>query len=230
MSLAYDLFNLLLPELCVACSGALISKERVLCLKCLYEMPRTRFESFQDNPVARLFWGRIPIENASSYFRYQKGSRFQSLIHDLKYRGRRDIGRELGRLMGTDLAGSPFSDCDMILPVPLHPRKNLMRGYNQCDPICKGLSERLGIPFYREMLERPVRSSTQTNKSRIGRWSNVEGIFRIKNPLVLSGKHILLVDDVVTTGSTLEACAREILDVDGTRVSIATLAVALKTF
>jgi ComF family protein len=132
--------------------------------------------------------------------------------------------------MGIEIKETPFSNAELILPVPLHKSKQRRRGYNQCDPICEGLSESLDIPYNSELLERPEISSTQTNKSRIERWTNVEGIFRVKQPGELQHKHILLADDVVTTGSTLEACASAILNVEGTRISIATLAVAPKSF
>ncbi len=230
MSLSNDLFKLVVPELCVSCGALLVKAEKIICLKCLYDLPRTRYDSYSDNPVARLFWGRVPVENASSYFRYEKGSSFQSLIHDLKYRDRKDIGRELGRLMGIEFRETAFEKTDLILPVPLHRFKKLQRGYNQCEPICEGLSGILNIPYLTGVLERPSRSYTQTNKSRFKRWENVEGIFRISDPESLADKHVLLVDDVVTTGSTLEACANAILAIDGCLVSIATLAVALKSY
>jgi ComF family protein len=230
MTLMHDLFNLLLPELCLACGTPLIRGETLICLKCHCELPRTRFDSYRDNPVARLFWGRVPIENAGSYFRYYRGSRYQALIHALKYRERKDIGRELGRLMGMALRDSAFAGTDLIIPVPLHRSKKMKRGYNQCDPICEGLSLSLGIPWHADVLIKTMRSSSQTDKSRFRRWMNVEGIFRVTRPDLLKGKHILLADDVVTTGSTLESCANSILEVPGTRVSIATLAVSPKTF
>ncbi len=230
MSLAGDLYNILLPDLCVACGTPLVEMERVICLRCLYDLPRTRFESYQDNPVARLFWGRVPVEHASAYFLYRKGSRFRTLIQALKYGGRTDIGREIGRLMGLELMDTAFSGTDLILPVPLHRSRRLRRGYNQCDPVCEGLSQVLGIPYHTQLLERPLRSVTQTGKSRYARWTNVEGIFRARDPERLAGRHLLLVDDVVTTGSTLEACAEAILKIPGTRVSIAALAVAPKVF
>ena len=230
MSLLKDVFNFVLPDLCSACGIPLVRGERVICMQCRYDLPRTRFDSHTDNPVARLFWGRVPIENASSYFRYQRGSRYQALIHDLKYRERKDIGLELGRLMGIELRDTAFAGTDLIIPVPLHRSKQLRRGYNQCDPICVGLSDSLDIPFFRNLLVKSMRSSSQTDKSRFMRWMNVEGIFRVKHPERLKGKHVLLADDVVTTGSTLEACANAILEVEGTRVSVATLAVAPKTF
>ncbi len=225
-----DFINLLLPKICAACGTLLVRNERIICLKCQYDLPKTRYDSYLDNAVAQLFWGRIPVENAISYFRYQKGSRFQSLIHDLKYRDRKDIGQELGRLLGIEIKGSSFSDTDLILPVPLHKSKQRKRGYNQCDPICEGLSESLEIPYNFRVLERPGKTSSQTNKSRIDRWTNVEGIFRVIQPDMISNKHILLADDVVTTGSTLEACASAILKIEGSKVSIATLAMAPKSF
>jgi ComF family protein len=230
MSLMYDVFNLLLPELCLACGTPLIRGETLICLKCHCDLPKTRFDSYRDNPVARLFWGRVTIENACSYFRYYRGSRYQALIHSLKYRGRKDIGRELGRLMGMELRDSALTGADLILPVPLHRSKLLKRGYNQCDPICEGLSLSLGIPWRTDVLAKTLRSSSQTDKSRFRRWMNVEGIFSVTRPDLLQEKHILLADDVVTTGSTLESCANAILEVRGTRVSIVTLAVSPKAF
>jgi ComF family protein len=222
--------DLLLPPRCSACGQVLIKEERILCTKCLYDLPRTRYASFSDNPVAQLFWGRVYIENATALFQYEKGSRFQQLIHELKYQGRQDIGRELGRLLAIEMAGSPYVSTDMIIPVPLHRKKFRQRGYNQCESIAKGLSMGLGIPWFTGCLVRVSVSLTQTNRSRTDRWSNVDGIFTVKDPAHLSGKHILLVDDVVTTGATLDACATAVLALKDVRVSIATLAVALKVF
>ena len=230
MNILFDFYNLVFPDLCAACETPLVRCDKVICLKCQYDLPRARYDSYKDNPVSRLFWGRVPIENAGSYFLYQKGSRFQALIHELKYRGKKEIGIELGRMMGIEFRGSTFADTDMILPVPLHRKKQIQRGYNQCDPICQGLSAGLNKPYFTNILERTEKSTSQTSKSRIKRWANVEGIFGVKYPGELLGKHVLLADDVVTTCSTLEACANAILEVEGTRVSIATLAVALKSF
>ena len=225
-----DFINLLMPVLCPVCGAVLLKNERTICTGCLYELPRTRYLSFSDNPVARLFWGRIYVENATALFQYQKGSRFQRLIHELKYRNRQDIGREMGRILGIELAGSPYTSADMILPMPLHRKKYRQRGYNQCHPIAEGLSESLGIPWYGDHLIRPSASLSQTVRSRLDRWSNVEGIFEVKDPGKVSGKHIILADDVVTTGATLDACASSLLSHKNVRVSIVTLAVALKVF
>ncbi len=208
----------------------LVKNECVICTNCLYELPRTRYLSYTDNPVSRLFWGRLYVDYATALFKYQKGSRFQNLIHDLKYRNRQDIGLEMGRLLGTELRGSPFASADMILPVPLHRKRLRQRGYNQCHPIAEGLSTSLGIPWFSHHLIRLSASITQTNKSRMDRWSNVEGKFRVINPLKLTGRHVILVDDVVTTGATLDACASAILSQEEVRVSIVTAGVAVKDF
>lgn len=219
-----------MPVCCPACGTILVNNERIICTGCLFHLPRTRYLSYSENPVARLFWGRVYIEYATALFQFEKGSRFQRLIHELKYRNRQDIGRELGRLLGTELKGSPFAAADIILPVPLHQKKYRQRGYNQCDPIAQGLSDGLGIPWHPSCLARPSVSLTQTSRTRMDRWSNVDGIFEVKDPGNLCGKHIILVDDVVTTGATLDACASAILSLENVRVSIATLAVSLKVF
>jgi ComF family protein len=225
-----DFINLVMPLICPTCGRVLVKHERVICTVCLLDLPRTRYTSYTENPVARLFWGRVPVENATALFQYEKGSRFQQLIHELKYRGRKDVGREMGRLLGNELKGTPFASADLILPVPLHRRKRRQRGYNQCDPIAEGISERLGIPWQPDYLIRQSASLTQTSRSRTDRWSNVEGIFAVNSGSDLPGKHVILVDDVVTTGATLDACASAILSGGEYRVSIATLAVALKIF
>jgi ComF family protein len=225
-----DFFNLLMPVLCPVCGTVLLKNERTICTGCLYELPRTRYNSYSVNPVSRLFWGRIYVENATALFHYQKGSNFQKLIHELKYKGRQDIGKEMGRLLGIELGVSPFTSADIILPVPLHRKKYRQRGYNQCHSIAAGLSESLGIPWHNGHLVRLSVSMTQTSKSRMDRWSNVDGIFEVKDPGKLWGKHIILVDDVVTTGATLDACTTALLSLEKVRVSIATLAVALKVF
>jgi ComF family protein len=229
-ALIRDFLNLLIPVLCPACGNTLVKNERIICTTCLFELPRTRYCSYTDNPVGRLFWGRVYVEYTTALFKYQKGSRFQSLIHELKYRNRKDIGKELGRLLGIELAGSPYTSADMILPVPLHRKKYKQRGYNQCHPIAEGLSESLRIPWHSNHLIRPSTSLSQTIGSRLERWSNVDGIFEVKDPGKICGKHIILVDDVVTTGATLDACATSLLSHDKVRVSVVTLAVALKLF
>ena len=230
MSWDHDFLNLLFPRLCPACGNTLVKKEGVICMHCMYDLPRTRFNNFQDNVVARLFWGRVKLENATSCFNFQSGSRYQRLIHELKYGGRTDIGLELGRITGLELVTSSFADVDIILPVPLHPRKKRRRGYNQSDYIAEGLSGILGVPARTGLIEKHLETSSQTDKSRLQRWENVEHIFRVPDPVKLENLHVLLVDDVVTSGATLDACATAILQVEGCRASIATPAYTGKIF
>ncbi|MBN2273182.1 MAG: ComF family protein [Bacteroidales bacterium] len=221
-----SLAGLFFPRLCPACSGVLYGNESILCLKCNCEFPRTGFHLDPANDTARLFWGRVMIKNAASFFFYQKGSRFQNIIHKVKYHNCRHLGMEMGRWYGHELVNTPFCHADLIHPVPLHVRKQRKRGYNQSELIAKGLSESLSLPMETGLVERVMYTDTQTRKSKYERWSNVEGIFRVIHPEKLKNKHVLLVDDVVTTGSTLEACAAPILSVEGTQVSILTLAYA----
>jgi ComF family protein len=234
MQLLKDLSNLVFPELCTCCEDLLVRGEKILCSKCLYLMPRTRFESLGENPVTELFWGRCEIHFAAALFRYNRGSPYQELIHSMKYRNRPELGFELGRLLGTEIerlsSGISRDVFDLLVPVPLHRRKLRKRGYNQCIPICEGLSLASRIPTCVDALERVSSSGTQTDKARFLRWKNVESVFRVRHPELLREKHVLLVDDVVTTGSTLEACAVKLLELEGIRVSVASLGVALKNF
>ncbi|NQU51901.1 MAG: ComF family protein [Bacteroidetes bacterium] len=223
----YDLAELFFPTLCITCGDRLISQEKYLCLNCWYDLPVTNFHLNNENKVAQLFWGRVQIENATSFFSYKKGSKYMQLIHFVKYKGLKELGFETGRKFGFTLLNSVgFGDVDLIVPVPLHPRKQKKRGFNQSDWIAKGISDSLQKPVSTKNLFRQVYTSTQTQKNRFERWQNVEGIFGIKEPDEFQGKHILLIDDVVTTGSTLEACAFQLLKTENTKVSIATLAFA----
>lgn len=191
-------------------------------------IPRTGYHTEAENPVARLFWGRCLIEKAAAFSFYNKGSRIRTLIHNLKYKGIQEIGSELGRIYGLSLKSSGFtSDIDLILPVPLHQSKKRIRGFNQSELISKGIAEVTGLPVDVLSLSRKAISETQTRRSRYERWTNVEGIFSVSSPEVLKGKHILLVDDVITTGSTIESCANELLKIDEVKVSVVALAYAV---
>ena len=203
-----------------------MKNERIICSECIYHLPRTDYHLDQDNPVARIFWGRIRIEQATAYYFFNKGSRFRRLIHELKYLGRQDIGVELGRAFGYDLMKSGFRDIDLIVPVPLHKKKLKRRGFNQSECIARGIAESMSKPFNTTAVIRNIHTGTQTSKLRYDRWLNVENVFRVAEPDFLTGKHILLVDDVLTTGATMEACAAKILEVEGTKVSIVALGVA----
>jgi ComF family protein len=222
----HDLFSLVFPQVCPACGNNLYIGENSICTKCLYELPKTNFHLNKDNEVARLFWGRVKLEAATSYYIYFKGSKFQNIIHQFKYKGQKHIGYNLGRIFGAELKNTSFSEIEIIHPVPLHFRKLKRRGYNQSEYIARGISESLNKPVITDAICRVKDVGTQTIKSRYERWENITDVFKVKKVNKLENKHILLVDDVVTTGSTLEACASEILKLDSTRVSIATLVYA----
>jgi ComF family protein len=202
--------------------------ENLICTECYVVIPRTGYHTEEDNPVARLFWGRCLIEKAAAFSFYNKGSRIRSLIHNLKYKGVEEIGFELGRIYGLTLKSSGFTnDIDLILPVPLHESKKRIRGFNQSEIISWGISEVTGVPVDVSSLSRITVSETQTKRSRYERWINVEGIFCVSDQEGIKGKHVLLVDDVITTGSTIESCANELLKVEGVKVSVVALAYAV---
>ncbi len=222
-----DLLGLFYPSLCITCGGRLMTREKFLCVNCWSDIPVTNFHTSMENKVAQLFWGRTQIENATAFFSYKKGSKYQQLIHFIKYRGLKELGYETGRRFGAVLANSEnYKKADVIIPVPLHPAKQKKRGYNQSEWIARGISDTLGKLYSNVHLRRIIHTSTQTKKNRFERWKNVESIFEVIKPEDLTGKHILLVDDIVTTGSTLEACAHELLKISGVKVSIATLGFA----
>lgn len=232
MSYLYDLFDdlisLLFPRLCYACGQHLLRNEKLICTECYVKIPRTTYHLEEGNPVEQLFWGRCRIERAAAFSFYNRNSRIRKLIHNLKYKGIQEIGIELGRIYGTMLAGSKFlNGIDAIIPVPLHISKKRMRGFNQSDLICRGLSEVTGLPVDYTSLKRITKTATQTKRSRYERWINVEGIFSVEDSDAVRGKHFLLVDDVITTGSTIEACANELLKYENVRVSVAAIAVAV---
>ena len=219
--------NLFYPRLCESCSNYLFKSEVCICTRCLFHLPKTDFHLEKNNPVSILFWGRVKIKYAASYYTFSKGSQFQNLIHKLKYHNKQEIGIALGRHFGESLKNSEFfKDIDLIIPVPLHPKKEKIRGYNQANLVAIGLSKSMQKPVQTANLIRLVHTDSQTKKNKLERWQNVESIFELIDPTLLENKHILLVDDVVTTGSTLESCAHAILKAEGAQVSIATLAYA----
>ena len=223
-----DFFSLLFPRLCYACGNQLMRNESLICTECFVVIPRTNYHFVEDNPVAQLFWGRCLIEKAAAFSYYNKGSRIRKLIHNLKYNGIREIGYDLGRLYGLSLKTSGFiNDIDIIIPVPLHPLKERIRGFNQSETISMGIADVTRLPVDIKSLARILVSVTQTKRSRYERWTNVEGIFQVIDSKSIMGKHILLVDDVITTGSTIESCANELLRIEGVKVSVVALAFAV---
>ena len=223
-----DLLSLLFPRICYACGNHLMRNEKIICTECYVLIPRTNYHLEDDNPVARIFWGRCRIERAAAFSFYNRDSRIRRLIHNLKYKGVQEIGPELGKMYGLVLMNSGFTrDIDLIIPVPLHPSKERIRGFNQSYLISLGISQVTGITVDSGSLCRVSSTSTQTKKSRYERWKNVEGTFMVQDSSTVTGKHILLVDDVITTGSTMESCVNELLKSEGVRVSVAALAVSL---
>lgn len=218
--------ELFFPRLCVTCKRRLFTDEKYLCLHCILGLPKTNFHNDANNKVAQLFWGRVPVEYATAWLFFRKGSKYQRLIHFLKYKGVKDLGKEMGNRFGEDILDSPFGDVDIILPVPLHEKKFRQRGYNQSERIASGLAEGLKKPLQTENLVRIRSTDTQTRKGRFQRWQNVEGVFSVVDPNVINGRHILLTDDVITTGSTLEAAVQALRNAGVSKVSIAALAYA----
>lgn len=222
-----DLFMFCFPVTCLVCGKRLSSPRGILCLVCEFHMPRTGFGDRIDNPVSKIFWGRIPVETGTSLFRFEKGSAYQLLLHELKYRGNRKAGWYLGRLLGNELVHTTFSCCDLMIPIPLHKKRLLERGYNQSEIIARGASQVMGIPVVTDLLVRSQHQKSQTSMGRYDRFENVRGNFTLKpGSCDLSGKKILLIDDVVTTGATLEACSELLLKNFQCLVFIATVSCA----
>ncbi|MCD6113584.1 MAG: ComF family protein, partial [Bacteroidales bacterium] len=212
---------------CMACGKSLYKNENCLCTYCLYHLPKTNFHLEKDNEVERVFWGRVRIESAASFLYFSKGGKVQKIMHKLKYKGRQEIGVFLGEQYGLELLNSDtFKNIDIIIPVPLHKMKLKKRGYNQSEKFAEGLSLSMKKPVSTDNLYRKIFSETQTKKTRYKRWQNVESIFDIKNPELLKSKHILLVDDVITTGATMEACVNVLKKVEDIKISIASIAYA----
>ncbi len=225
-SIFHAFFTLIYPQTCCACRGVLVSGEKHLCGFCRVAMPGTGFYRQAENPLVRRFWGRVQLETGTALYYFQKGGRVQQAIHQFKYRGNLKLGVYLGRLLGLSIKKSPhYKDLHMMIPVPLHPEKARTRGFNQSEIICRGMSEVLQIPGRPDLLTRLEDTGTQTKKDRFRRWENVSKVFQVTDKTALKNQHVLLVDDVITTGATLEACAQRLLEVPGVKVWIAALAI-----
>lgn len=221
-----DFVSLIFPQLCRACGESMVGGERLICTSCLFDLPYTDFHQQADNAVARQFWGKLPVQAAYALCYFTKGGKMQHLMHQFKYNGIKDIGTMLGKLAGDRLIKNAFfANADAIIPVPLHKSRLRKRGYNQSRYFADGLAEKLNIPVY-ENLIRTKATATQTKRSRFSRFQNMQQVFSVVNADELKGKHVLLVDDIITTGSTLEACCIELMKIEGIKISIATIAYA----
>lgn len=195
--------------------------EHSLCLECLHELPLNRFHDDPHNAVEQLFAGKVQLEAASAFLRFTPGGMVQHMLHRLKYKGDRAVGLELGLRMAEDvMAGHRFASVDVVVPVPLHPRKLRQRGYNQSQVLVDGLVRAWPVRTLPHGLLRTVRTATQTKRGRMDRWANVSEAFGLADPAALEGAHVLLVDDVITTGATLESCVRVLQQAPGVRVSV----------
>lgn len=222
-----DFISLFYPRYCRGCLSSLVKGEDLICTQCLLEMPRSYYHLYNDNPFYMKFRGRLPVKHVMTLFKFAKQSRVQQVLHALKYKQQPELGEMLGRIYGHDLVHAKFYDSfDMIVPVPLHRSRRKIRGYNQSEEFGKGLSQMLGAPCDDTCMERVAKTETQTHKTKINRWENVKSVFQVVNPAPILDKRILLVDDVVTTGATLEACGQALLDAGCRELSIACIAAA----
>ena len=211
----------------MSCGKSLFKYENCICTFCLYHLPKTNFHKEEDNFVSRLFWGKALLHSATSMYYFNKGGKVQHLIHQLKYKERKEIGIYLGSLYGKELIKAPlFNTADYIIPVPMHPKKEKIRGYNQSEMFANGLALSMKIPVDTKTLIKSSKTETQTKKSRFNRWENVKEVFELNDYNHLINKHILLVDDVITTGSTIESCIINLLKIPGAKISVASMACA----
>jgi ComF family protein len=223
-----DFISLVFPRICASCGNSLWKHEEVVCRSCEYHLPKTNFHFDRNNPVTRLFQGRVAIETGAAFLYFNKGGKVQRLVHQLKYKSRKDIGVYLGELYGLSIKYAPlFNSADVIVPVPLHKKRYMQRGYNQSEQFAIGLSGAMGIPVNRHLLVRTKATETQTRKSRFSRYQNVKEIFTVNQPGDWTGKTILLVDDVITTGATLESCVIALQNIPDVKVCIACIATAM---
>ncbi|MDR2912659.1 MAG: ComF family protein [Alistipes sp.] len=221
-----DIRDLFFPPVCPACGRVMSGAEGFLCTACQLDMPLTGYEEMADNPVARRFWGLVPVRNATAFLWFTDGSGFRRVVHSFKYSGRWSLARDMGRWFGRVLADTDlYAGVDLIVPVPLHPLKVLKRGYNQSEYIARGMSQTMEVPMEAGAVVRRVNNPSQTTTAtHHERWDNVEGIFAVRRPERLRGRHILLVDDVLTTGATVGSCAEAMVRaVPDCRVSVAVL-------
>lgn len=220
-----DFISLFFPRYCTGCEEALVKGEELVCTRCMLEMPRSNYHLEVENPFYQKLRGRLPIRYVMSLFRFVKTGKVQNILHALKYKDQPELGRMLGKVYGNDLLRAGYHDkFDLIIPVPLHPVKKRRRGYNQSEEFGQGIAELMNIECSDAILKRVAMTETQTRKSRLKRWENVKDVFAIEDPEKVNKKRVLLIDDVVTTGATLEAAGSVLLNGGCGELSIACIA------
>ena len=223
----FDLFRLFYPKTCIGCSYSLHAEEEFLCIECLSYLPKTNYHLSEENPVHKQLAGKFPLKKATSYLYYNKDGLGEKLTVALKYKGNISAGKQIAAYLTNDLKKSAFFDSiDVIVPVPLHFKKYKLRGFNQTEIIGRKISEITDIPLSTNILYREKPNISQTTKGSFDRWINTSKIFNIKETETLKGKHILLIDDVLTTGATIEACSHALLKIKNIKISVLTLAIA----
>ena len=223
-NLLEDFKHLFFPRFCPGCGSDAVSSRQILCLNCIVELPETGYFNVQDNPIKQLFTGRLEVGKAASLYYCARVSKLHNMIHQLKYKHNRDVGIFLGEMLGRQLIQSDWKkSIDMIIPIPLHSKRERKRGYNQTRIIAEGIAHITALPIATDVVARTSYTQTQTHKGRSERIVNMEDKFEVVKPEKLEGKHVLLIDDLITTGATLEFCGKEILKVSGSKVSIATV-------
>lgn len=221
------IINLFFPKVCVACHNLLGDNEHTICMDCRHDLPVTNFHFDDSDVVKKVLYGRAKIENGTALFRFEKKGKVQQLIHNLKYRGHENIGHFLGNWLGGELKTiEAYQQIDAVIPVPMHPKKLKKRGYNQVTKFGQQISEALNAEFKDDVLVKITNTQSQTIKSRFSRWDSSNELFAINNPNSIKGMHILLVDDLITTGATLEACINVLNQAKNVKISVATMAIA----
>ena len=225
ISFWHRLLDLISPRCCVVCGHRLSVTEDTLCARCNFHLPRTDFyKDAYENELARLFWGQIPIERATAFFYYEAHAETANILYELKYKDHPEIGEVMGRMLAKEIHPSGFFDgIDGIVPIPLAKKRQRQRGYNQSKEIAKGISEITGLPVFDKVVRRTTYEGSQTSKGRWERNENVEHVFELIAPETIQGRHLLLIDDVVTTGATVVACAKELLKTANVKISVLTL-------
>lgn len=225
MNYLKDVLHLFFPKICITCESKLLQSEKIICTLCRHDLPMICYKDYKDNKITKAFYGRIPIEKATSFLFYRKDGKTKDLIHHLKYKGNQEIGTFIGDWFGQILVNSnEFNTIDCIIPVPLHPKKQKQRGYNQLTTFGLSLSKQLKKPYIKDVLIRTSATKTQTFKQRFERFNNNGTKFSVPDKSILTNKHILLIDDVITTGATLESCCKELLTSEKIKISIVTMA------